>query len=138
MFGNSDVETGETLACFCLFYCRLCCHELIPNFDDQFLLITFLCSEAGARNPGSSLGRSLHSSARQLLSEFSVSTKLMFIRITKESKTRALRSTPAVSLLSPAHPAEILIQISAFSRRYILPMAYGWGKLVSQRVGSEV
>lgn len=41
----------------------------------------------------SSVGRSLHPSTCQLLCEFSISMELMFIRLTKESKTGALRSS---------------------------------------------
>lgn len=66
----------------------------------------------------SSLGRSLHPLC------ISVANELMVIRITKESKTRALRSLPTVSLLSPAHTEELLIPTSAFSTQYILSTAY--------------
>lgn len=31
LFGNSAVQTGKMLACFCLFYCRLSWQELLPN-----------------------------------------------------------------------------------------------------------
>lgn len=52
----------------------------------------------------SSVGRSLHPSSCQLLSEFSISMELMFIRLTKESKTGALRSLSACeSVITNSH-----------------------------------
>lgn len=92
VFGSSDVQTGEILACLCLFCCRLSWHELIPNFEDQFLLITLLSPETGAR--------SANLICRQITSSFHMSAaKWVFhqhgahVYQTKESKTGALRSS---------------------------------------------
>lgn len=80
----------------------------------------------------SSVGRSLHPSTCQLLSEFSISMELMFIRLTKESKTGALRSSAAwESVITNSHLENYLF-LQCFCQTVYFPHGMNSEKLVSR------
>lgn len=102
LLGNSAVQTGKTLACFCLSYCRLSWQELLPNLKTSFYWSHFsvLRLEQGILSGLRQMALFLFTSAAQRGFQ---QHELTLIRITTESKPQGAEVHACCEAITSSH-----------------------------------